>query len=163
MKNFCTPKSKIFAQSWVVIMKKSKCKVFLHLKINKFLGKSWLISWIFMDFGQKLNSPGFRVYKVGFRVFSGITFSGSVRVRVDKKASVRFGFSGFRVPDTSLAWLCDNLEGFNFRDFLYIDIFNDLVVKFINYGIIINDKKMIWNGNWSKTCIFKKKNTRLLK
>ena len=55
-----------------------------------------------MGFGQKLNSPGFRVYKVGFRVFSGITFSGSVRVRVDKKASVRVGFSGFRVPDTSL-------------------------------------------------------------
>jgi hypothetical protein len=55
-----------------------------------------------MDFGQKLNSPVFRAYKVGFRVFSGITFSGSVRVRASKKVTVRVEFSSFRVPDTSL-------------------------------------------------------------
>ena len=37
--------------------------------------------------------------RVGFVIF----FSGSGRVRVSKKPSGRVGFSGFRVPDPSLA------------------------------------------------------------
>ena len=45
-------------------------------------------------------SGGFAIFRV--RVGFWIFFSGSGRVRVSKKASGRVGFSGFRVPDTSL-------------------------------------------------------------